>query len=388
MDIIRACAPHLREVSLNTSDMCMDSRDFHNILNACPRLTRFSYWYGEQQISHDISESRRCLPVQKISPGFHHHALTHLDWFTEAQLPHHKLFSLCSNLQELAIFGKNQTQASIQTLVKDIVRKTNVSLHTFRLGEVSRGSSAKHMGGAGLPGLRYLEVIDWFEQDEEEGHAWLQEMAADLFHAHHETLISVSAAFYTERTALVFWNRISSLPFSKALPLTSLKYTFAPGEVHGYRIEQHIVHFLQQCRNLTTLVVQHPPWNNHQLLRILSSSDTLENVSIQHPSHRLDKYEAWDDGTSYSMPPLTDLYLDTLVYDRFLDHCDSLESLIKISFGSWTQFTSKGLQRFFASKAPNLASVHFIGCDHHYDQEVARVLAIKSSNPTVCIETY
>ncbi|ORY94989.1 hypothetical protein BCR43DRAFT_339186 [Syncephalastrum racemosum] len=159
MTIIQNCAQNLRQITLCTSEICMNQYDFYSILSSCPGLTRFSYWYGEQQISHSLGVSRTPTQIRNDLSDVRHLALTHLDWFTECDLPHHKLFSLCPNLQELAIFGRNNNQASIQALITEVVQKTNPSLQVFRLGVISPETSPKQASRAGTyPGLRHLEI--------------------------------------------------------------------------------------------------------------------------------------------------------------------------------------------------------------------------------------
>ncbi|ORY90482.1 hypothetical protein BCR43DRAFT_528115 [Syncephalastrum racemosum] len=371
----------LRKLTLSFADVILTRQDMITLLATAQCLTHFEY----RQIRGHPPRSTNAdtqPPVQAVQC----HALTHLTWITSFHDFLYDLLPLCPNLETLTLSDSNSTtQSELENMMSLILLKKLPRLHTFAIGEPRDHLLKKTSSDlADIPGLRHLTLVP--EAMNMECQSYLSHIAAELFQAHQMTLLSF-AVDISAANAYSFWTQITRQLTAPLLPLTYLSYNFHSREDQGTALEVLFYRLLERCPHLDTLNLWHVPWNDHQLLRILSASDTLSRVKVQ--TTRLDRgpeADDWLDGVSYTLPALTHLALHHHISDSFYHHLNRLENLKTLAISSQNWISPTTLTDFFRDKTPRLERVDLDGLYGAFNGKVAAALAAIPSLHEVIID--
>ncbi|ORY95574.1 hypothetical protein BCR43DRAFT_493202 [Syncephalastrum racemosum] len=390
MTMIRNCSSHLRELNLHYPSIYIKSRDMMTILTTCNRLTRFYYRETKDQFDDDTgSKDEPLIHTHSSNAMLPYSNLTHLTWWADYDLPFETVLPLCPKLVSLTVRDDEYTTSGqLKTLIELLLQKRNPRLRFFSIG--GNNNESNHVVSSleeDAIGLRYLNITPW--KEEEQHHGWLLRLAADLFAANYTTLLSLSLAI-DQHDALPFWTWICQ-PTRGISSLTSLTYCFPWDQANGAELESLFYKFLMQCPHLAHLSLENVPWNMYQLLRVLSASFALTSVVLNNTSANTcaqrEHYQHDSEGPVI-LPSLRLLDLALPLNDTFLQGLGPLENLTHFVLGHGPVFSSSELERFLATKAPQLKRIemHGFNCkDAKTSHEVKHAMARLSSKPEVFV---
>lgn len=377
--IIRNCS-QLRKVTLSLCDVILTRQDMITLLTTARCVTHFEY----RQTHGELPRSAHTDAQQRIQ-NIQCNALTHLTWIADFDGFPYDLLPFCPNLETLILPGViHASRAELETLLSSIILRQYLRLHTFAIGEREAHLLKRNHLEKDRSGLRHLTLAPQLRDTERI--SYLSHAAAMLYKEHQATLLS----FTVDTPALkphAFWTQFIGQLTAPVLPLTYLANDFHAQESQATAFEILFYRLSERCPHLDTLDLWHVPWNDHQLLRVLSSSDSLSRVTVRSTDLRpRPEVDDWLEGVSYTLPALTHLALHHYVHDAFYDHISRLENLKTLAISSQNHISPRTLTRFFTEKTPRLERVDVDGLYGAFNGKVAAALATIPSLRDVIID--